>query len=1168
MPARIRPVPRLQVFIPGLLTLHFATFGFGQDFGEMIRSSEPLSAAEELKTFHVPPGFEVQLFACEPEIQKPTNMAFDAQGRLWVSGSNDYPSPNFTGTATDSIRILEDTNLDGRADRSTTFVDGITIPIGLYPYQDGVIAFSIPNIIFYRDQDGDGKSETSKVLYGPFDYSRDTHGLNNAFRRGLDGWIYACHGFNNHSTVSGKDGHKVTMQSGNTYRFRVDGSRIEHFTHGQVNPFGMIFDRSGDLYSSDCHTVPITLLLRDGYYPSFGQPDNGLGFVPAVMSHLHGSTAIAGISQYTGSQFPAEYDQSLFVGNVMTSRVHRDILEHHGGTTRAIAKADFLVSSDPWFRPVDIQCGPDGAFYVADFYNRIIGHYEVPLNHPGRDRFRARIWRVVYHSEGTEFTLKGPTDLTQLMPEELIAELSQPNLEHNYRTVEQLVERIGLEGVPLIRTHLSNPISTQQLTYLLWTLHRLQNLDVADLEAAFDRHDESLQIHVQRILGETSHWSPQHHELILKGLKGTPLVKRATLQAITTRPDSVFLNPLLNLFAELEEDQVHLKHACKLALRSCLSSSEGDKVLASRTWNSLELQTLFQVSLSIQSESSANFMMDHLEHVQLPPDELRKVMAVAARNLLSSRIPKLIEVAQLQFPEELDLQSELLLSILSGFEQRGTPAPAELRKWGIRLVQEILDLHEQSRQAWTSLSLNGQRPMEWDLEPRNTVDGKVDELFLSSLPAGERATGILRSPLFRIPPTLSFYVCGHLGFPNEAEIPGNHVSLYLVEHERLIKNTLAPRRDVASRVTWNLAEYKDQLGYLQIVDGIDIRAYAWIAINGIEPPVIQIPQFSPRKLNSLLLSGISMIKRLNLTQFNPSINRLAAEQSLDIEIRYQALQVIAAKSTDPDDQGFLDLFREPNLDPSQRNRTAQTLMSSDDQAAHNLMKTFPLSLQTVFARSLTQNDAGAKRLLQLIESGAITSRVLQSEAVSNQLKNLSGEDLKLKFAALKFLLPGNDQVVEQRLQLLKSEFQQGSYSSSAGEIVFRKHCLTCHSLNQQGKLIGPQLDGIGNRGLERLIEDILAPNRNIDVAFRSKTYLLQNGKIYSGLYRRMDGELTILADQKGEEISIPTDHIELEKTSTVSIMPENWGEIISQNELQDLLGFLLSQNSRPAKLSP
>src|SRR6266850_1568106 len=373
-------------------------------FADVVRSTDPLTPAEELKSFHLPPGFEAQLFASEPDIGKPMNMAFDARGRLWITQSREYPFPAPKDRkGRDMIKVLEDRDGDGRADKITTFAEGLNIPIGLYPYRNGVIAFSIPNISFYQDSDADGAADKQEVLYGPLGFEKDTHGMTSAFRRGFDGWLYACHGFNNTTTIKGKDGQAITMNSGNTYRMKIDRSHVEYFTHGQVNPFGLMFDPLGNLYSADCHSSPVYQLLKGGYYPSFGKPDDGLGFGPVMMTHTHGSTAIGGIVFYAGQNFAVEFRSNVFVGNVMTCRVNRDRLEDHGSTRLAKEQPDFLSSDDPWFRPVDLQLGPDGAIYVADFYNRIIGHYEVPLDHPGRDRERGRIWRIVY-TGGTSYT--------------------------------------------------------------------------------------------------------------------------------------------------------------------------------------------------------------------------------------------------------------------------------------------------------------------------------------------------------------------------------------------------------------------------------------------------------------------------------------------------------------------------------------------------------------------------------------------------------------------------------------------------------------------------------------------------------------------------------------------------------------------------------------------
>ena len=128
--------------------------------------------------------------------------------------------------------------------------------------------------------------------------------MTNAFTWGFDGWVYACHGYANDSTVQGKDKRPIAMNSGNTYRMRPDGSHAEYFTHGQVNPFGLAFDPLGNLYSCDCHSRPVYQLLRGAWYPSFGKPDDGLGFGPEMVTHDHGSTGIAGISYYAADAVP------------------------------------------------------------------------------------------------------------------------------------------------------------------------------------------------------------------------------------------------------------------------------------------------------------------------------------------------------------------------------------------------------------------------------------------------------------------------------------------------------------------------------------------------------------------------------------------------------------------------------------------------------------------------------------------------------------------------------------------------------------------------------------------------------------------------------------------------------------------------------------------------
>src|ERR1051325_8924736 len=463
-----------------LISLAFAgaarLFAANDPFAENVRTTDPLPAEEQQKKFRVPAGFEVQLVAAEPWLRKPMNMQFDTAGRLWITESREYPWPTNYAAPRDTIRILSDFDENGRARKMTVFATNLNIPIGLYPFLSPAsgradlpvgrnapqrvptnltwkcIAWSIPNIWLFEDSDGDGVADKKTKLYGPFDHTRDTHGNQASFRRGFDGWLYATHGFNNDSHVTAKDGSHVDLNSGNTYRIRLDGSRIEQHTHGQVNPFGLAWDAFGNLYSSDCHSAPTYQLLAGGYYPSFGKPHDGLGFAPVLMEHSHGSTAIDGMVHYDDDLWPAEFRNNTFIFIVMTSRVNRDRLVFNVSVPSAHELDDFVKCDDPWFRPVDNQLGPDGAFYIADFYNRIIGHYEVPLTHPGRDRERGRIWRVVYRgADGSLKLHERKLDLTQASAEELVHELADPNLTWRLLAMNQLCDRLGVAAVSALK---------------------------------------------------------------------------------------------------------------------------------------------------------------------------------------------------------------------------------------------------------------------------------------------------------------------------------------------------------------------------------------------------------------------------------------------------------------------------------------------------------------------------------------------------------------------------------------------------------------------------------------------------------------------------------------------------------------------------------------------
>src|SRR5688572_16935741 len=772
-------------------------------FTEYVRTTEPLTAEAELKTFKLPPGFEIQLFAAEPQIAKPMNMGFDERGRLWISESREYPfaaPPDKPGR--DAIKVLEDTDADGRADRITTFVDGLNIPIGIYPYKGGAIGWSIPNIWHFQDTNGDGKADKRDVLFGPLGWERDTHGMNASFRRAYDGWIYITHGFNNNSTVKGRDGNEVKLNSGNTYRIRPDGSRAEPHTWGQVNPFGLTFDALGNLYSADCHSSPIYQLLRGAYYPSFGKPDDGLGFAPVLMQHSHNSTAIGGIACYDDDQWPAEFRDNIFVGNVMTSRVNRDVLRFAGSSPSAKELPDFLTSEDPWFRPVDLQFGPDGALYVADFYNRIIGHYEVPLTHPGRDRERGRIWRISYKQARRPHQ---PFNLTGLTADKVVAELTSPNLTRRLLAMNHLVDNIGRPArEPALRA-LATSRDAHARLHALWVLHRLNALDARSLAQAATERDAKVRAHAMRVLAETGNWTDEQRRLASNGLGDSDAhVRRAAADALAQHPAVNHVRPLMTARQRVDKADNHLLHTVRMALRNQLKAEGAFASLQKPELNESDSRSIGDVAIAVASADAGAFLLNHLQRFGEPPATAATYLRHIAKHLPADGVDQLVTLARARFADDIDAQLTMFKSVQEGMAARGTQLSAPAKAWGENLATTLLSGSADDESEWQNTPIEGMRDTKnpWFVQTRACADGAKAQ-FLCSLPTGgEHLTGTLRSKAFTAPPKLTFYVAGHDGPPNAGPQGKNMVRLRSADSDNVLKQAPPPRDDTAQKISW------------------------------------------------------------------------------------------------------------------------------------------------------------------------------------------------------------------------------------------------------------------------------------------------------------------------------------------------------------------------------
>jgi putative heme-binding domain-containing protein len=1131
-------------------------------FAEYVRSTEPLAPEAAARTFRLPDGFEIQLFAAEPEIAKPMNMAFDERGRLWVTDSREYPfAAPLDKKGRDTIKVLEDTDGDGRADKVTTFAEGLNIPIGIYPYKGGAIAWSIPNIWHFQDTDSDGKADRQEVLFGPLGWEKDTHGMNASFRRGYDGWIYITHGFNNTSVVKGRDGSELKLNSGNTYRVRPDGSRVEAHTWGQVNPFGLTFDPLGNLYSADCHSSPIYQLIRGAIYPSFGKPDDGLGFAPVLMQHSHNSTAIGGIAYYADDQWPPDFRDNIFVGNVMTSRVNRDLLRSNGSSPSAKELPDFLTTTDPWFRPVDLQFGPDGALYVADFYNRIIGHYEVPLTHPGRDRERGRIWRVT-HKGGKRphprFNLVG------LQAEQVVAELGSPNLTRRMLAMNHLVDNVGRAAREPLRRALATSRDPFARIHSLWALHRLGALVSQMLDtAAADQHAE-VRIHALRVLSESAKWTEHQRKSAVLAKLSDPdaRVVRAAADALAQQPSQENARPLIAALERVPAADNHLLHTMRIALRNQLrvegayASLQQEPALTEHS-----ARTVAAVSVAVPSPEAGSFLLRHVEQYPEPPATAAKYLRHVAKHLPADGVDRLVQLARSRFAEDLDGQLTMFKSVQDGLAQRGANLTAPAKAWGEELAVTFLKPPADDEMEWTNTPIQGMKDKKdpWFLQRRQCADGTNARFLCSLPPGGEHLTGILRSKRFTIPPRLTFYLAGHDGPPDKGPQGKNVVRLRGDVSDAPLMSAAPPRNDTAQKVTWDLGAFAGQQGWIEVVDADTGGAYAWLAIGRFDPPVVTIPKLDPAEIAKRQQAAAELARTLRLKHLQPQLVTLLSKGH---ETAMAAAHAIATLAENAELDALAFLYGDESAPTVLRPRLGEAFGRPGDarrtqETITEAMRISPSRLQLKIAQGLAASSKGSETLLEFTQQRIAPPGLLQDRGVRERAV-ASNPALAARIDDLtKGLTPPNE-AIQKLIDQRRKKFDASKARATEGAHLFTKHCAACHQINKQGGLVGPQLDGIRNRGVERLCEDILDPNRSVDHAFRNTLLVMKDNDVVSGLLRREEGETIVLADSTGKEISVQKKQVAERRQSDTSLMPENFGELLSPDEFNDLLGFLLS----------
>lgn len=404
---------------PAVLTVAAACLAWSATAARAQRDLKEIPSidpAVEQATFKLAPGLEVNLFASEPMIHKPIQMSWDEKGRLWVASSAIYPHIKPGQEQSDKIIVLEDTNGDGKADKSTVFFEGLIIPTGILPGDGGAYVANSTELLFMKDTDGDGKADKREVLLSGFG-TEDTHHIIHSIKRGPDGCIYFNQSVYIHTHVETPFGVRRLLGSG-IWQYRPETGRLEVFSMGQVNPWGHIWDRWGQSFTTD-----------GAYGEGINYTFPGATFLclpnqlPRILKGLNpGQPKQCGLEVISGRHFPDDWQGTLITNDFRGHRVNRFKLTDQGSGFASQQMEDVIQSNHGSFRPIDVKMGPDGALYIADWYNPIIQHGEVDFRDERRDHTNGRIWRV--SAKGRALCPK--VDYARASVEELITLLKEP----------------------------------------------------------------------------------------------------------------------------------------------------------------------------------------------------------------------------------------------------------------------------------------------------------------------------------------------------------------------------------------------------------------------------------------------------------------------------------------------------------------------------------------------------------------------------------------------------------------------------------------------------------------------------------------------------------------------------------------------------------------------
>ncbi len=654
-------LPRISVLSTLLMTGIAALPPTGAYAQRGLKDVPDPDPAKQQASFQVAEGFAINLFAAEPMIAKPIQMNWDTQGRLWVATSETYPQIKPGQAANDKIVVLEDTNGDGVADKQTVFAEGLLMPTAILPGDGGVYVGASTELLHLMDTDGDGKADRKRIVLSGFG-TEDTHHMIHTLRRGPTGHIYFNQSIYTHSHLETPFGAKRLL-AGGTWKMNPHTIELEVYTRGLVNPWGLAFNEWGQSFETDgagsegIHYVFPEIVM----FTAHNAERTVRGLNPGQPKHC-------GLELLSGDHLPPGWSGRYVTNDFRGNRINSFELSPSGSGYVSVQADNLLSSNYVSFRPIDILMGPDGAIYVADWYNPIIQHGEVDFRDERRDHEHGRIWRIapVGHRPPAR---KVPADSDR---GELFTLLTSPEKWWRDAARTELASRVD-DALRQEALQWTSRQVGQSLLEGLWLLSALGSPDPAQIDRALTDADPRLRAAAVRLMPEAFDATQSLSRLEQAVSDAHPQVRLEAVHGLRRLASPEAL--LLCTRALAAEQDVFLDFALWRTFRE----TEGiwlPELLNNPRWQELSATVLIPLAKAARSPAVLDPVLARWRAGKIPPEQSGEVLNLVAQQGQPEHVQALWNMARAGNEQT----RPPLLKTLVTLSERRNLSPAEDRE--------------------------------------------------------------------------------------------------------------------------------------------------------------------------------------------------------------------------------------------------------------------------------------------------------------------------------------------------------------------------------------------------------------------------------------------------------------------------------------------------------